>query len=502
MGVMRFLHLHFFLLLIISILGAIDGVDDDQYCDCRYDFPPDFIFGSGTTAYQVEGAAKEDGRTPSIWDTFVQSGEQPGDVDVGCDQYHKYQEDVKLMADMGLDAYRFSISWSRLIPNGRGPVNPKGLEYYNNLINELLLHGIQPHVTLHNYDLPQVLEDEYGGWISPKIIEDFTSYAEVCFREFGDRVLYWTTVNEPNVFVLGGYDLGFLPPQRCSVPFGNRNCSKGDSTTEPYLAVHHCLLAHASATNLYRTNYKDKQHGHIGLSIYGFSFATPTSLKEDALVAHMAKQFFYDWILNPLMVGDYSTMMKKRVGPRLPIFTKDESNLVKGSYDFIGVIYYKDMIIKYIPNPWNIENRDVFADIQAQMGELGEKSSRSAKSLRGVLEYLKQDFGNPPTIIYENGFKTERNSSLQDVARVEYMIEHTRVVLDALRNGSNINGYFTWSFLDVFELLSGYKSSYGLFYVDLDDPDRKRYPKLSAKWFSNFLQVKATSLHLDGVMEL
>ncbi|KGN59489.2 hypothetical protein Csa_002346 [Cucumis sativus] len=487
------------LFLLISILGGTHGVDN------RYDFPSDFIFGSGTTAFQVEGAAKEDGRTPSIWDTFVQSGQQTEDIDVGCNQYHKYKEDVKLMADMGLDGYRFSISWSRLIPNGRGPLNPKGLEYYNNLINELLLHGIQPHVTLYNYDLPQALEDEYGGWISPKIVEDFSAYAEVCFREFGDRVLYWTTVNEPNVFVIGGYDLGFLPPGRCSFPFGKyKNCSEGNSATEPYLAMHHSILAHASAANLYRTKYKDKQHGQIGISIYGISLAPSTNSKEDAHVAQIARQFFFDWVLRPLMVGDYSSMMKKIVGSKLPIFTKDEGNLVKGSYDFIGITYYGDLSCKYLPSNSSVEYRDVYADLQVQMRFLSraEKSLTSAKSLKGVLEYLIQDFANPPIIIYENGFETERNSSLHDVPRVKYTMEHIQVVFDALRNGSNISGYFTWSFIDVYELLTGYETSYGLFYVDLDDPDRKRYPKLSAKWYSNFLKGKAsTSLDFDPTTE-
>ncbi|XP_016647167.1 PREDICTED: beta-glucosidase 11-like [Prunus mume] len=175
--------------------------------------------------------------------------------DVACDAYHKYKEDVQLMADTGLEAYRFSISWSRLIPNGKGPVNPKGLQYYNNLIDQLISHGIQPHVTLHHSDLPQALDDEYGGWVSRKIVKDFTAYADVCFKNFGDRVLHWTTMNEPNVFVLGGYDSGFLPPQRCSIPFG-LNCSRGNSSTEPYLATHNILLSHASAARLYKKNYQ------------------------------------------------------------------------------------------------------------------------------------------------------------------------------------------------------------------------------------------------------
>ncbi|KAB1705545.1 family 1 glycosylhydrolase, partial [Klebsiella pneumoniae] len=184
---------------------VVFGADDVH----RADFPDTFVFGSGSSAYQVEGAAFEDGRTPSIWDTFAHAGGYGGaTADVSCDAYHKYKEDVKLMADTGLEGYRFSISWSRLIPNGRGPVNPKGLQYYNNLIDEIVSHGIQPHVTLCHSDLPQALEDDYGGWMSRKIINDFIAYADVCFKEFGDRILHWTTLNEVNIFALAGYDDG------------------------------------------------------------------------------------------------------------------------------------------------------------------------------------------------------------------------------------------------------------------------------------------------------
>ncbi|KAE9610946.1 putative beta-glucosidase [Lupinus albus] len=228
----------------------------------RDDFPPHFLFGASTSAYQVEGAANEDGRKPSIWDTFAHAGNAnlyPGNADTGIDQYHKYKEDIQLMAKMGLDAYRFSISWSRLILDGKGPINPKGLQYYNNLINELISQGIQAHVTLVHFDLPQALEDEYEGWVSRRIVKDFTSYADVCFREFGDRVKYWTTVNEGNVFAVGGYDSGLIPPQRCSPSSAQSlisNCSRGNSSTEPYLVAHHMLLAHATTANLYRKKYQ------------------------------------------------------------------------------------------------------------------------------------------------------------------------------------------------------------------------------------------------------
>ncbi|KAL4558221.1 hypothetical protein LXL04_036419 [Taraxacum kok-saghyz] len=283
-------------LLVISLLLVIGNFHDtrffvygvvDEYK--RDDFPDDFVFGSGTSAYQVEGAVLEDGRSFSIWDTFAHN---PGvtwyngaNADITCDGYHKYKKDIQLMVETGLEAYRFSISWSRLIPNGRGSVNVKGLQYYNDFINILIAHGIQPHVTLHHFDLPQVLEDEYGGWISRKSVKDFVAYADVCFREFGDRVLHWTTFNEANIFSLSGYDFAFSPPGRCSSPFGMINCSRGDSTSEPYLVTHYLLLAHASAVKLYRQKYKAMQRGFVGINLLGFWFEPYTNTTKDVKAA-------------------------------------------------------------------------------------------------------------------------------------------------------------------------------------------------------------------------
>ncbi|KAJ4824304.1 hypothetical protein Tsubulata_029365 [Turnera subulata] len=406
----------------------------------RDDFPPGFIFGAGTTAYQVEGAANEDGRTPSIWDTFAHSGTVKGNGDVACDEYHKYKEDVQLMVETGLEAYRFSISWSRLIPYGRGSINLKGLQYYNNLINELIRNGPASY--------------EYGGWISRKIIKDFTVFADVCFREFGDRVLYWTTVNEPNIVAMGGYDTGFLPPGRCSAPFGFRNCSKGNSSSEPYLVAHHMLLAHASAARLYKKKYQGSQNGFIGLSINTPFFVPMTNSSEDAVAVQRARDFMVGWIAHPLVFGDYPTIMKQNVGSRLPVFSSQESKLVKGSFDFFGVLYYSVYKVKDWSSSLELENRDFVEDMAA----------------------------------YVKGQRTRRSPLLEDMSRVKFLQAYIGGLLDAIRNGSNTRGYFVWSFLDLFELLDGYESSYGLYYVDLDDPELKRYPKHSADWYSNFLK--------------
>nr|BAO04179.1 hypothetical protein [Delphinium grandiflorum] len=456
----------------------------------RGDFPPEFVFGSGTSAYQVEGAAAEDGRTPSIWDTVAHSGESMDNGDVACDQYHKYKEDVQLMVDTGLDAYRFSISWPRLIPNGRGIVNPKGLQYYNNLINELISHGIEPHVTLFHYDLPQVLEDEYGGWLSRKIIDDFTAYAEVCFREFGDRVSHWTTLNEANAFALGGYDNGAFPPKHCSAPFG-RNCTIGNSSTEPYIVAHNCLLAHASVVRLYKTKYQAVQHGFVGLNLFTYYFIPLTNTTEDIMATQRSNDFYLGWFLDPLVFGDYPRIIKKNAGSRLPSFTQHESHQIQSSYDFIGLNHYATMHVKDDPESLNSKQRDVIADVAAKtiFGETPPSEfPTDHPGMQGVLEYLKQKYENLPIYIHENGQMTPYNQSVNDTSRVKYLEGYIGSLLDALRNGSNTKGYFTWSFLDLYELYGGYKSSYGLYFVDRTDPDLKRYPKLSAHWYSTFLK--------------
>ncbi|BBH05453.1 beta glucosidase 11 [Prunus dulcis] len=511
--------------LLLCFLLTIKSVSSSTDDFCRDDFPPApaFVFGASSSAYQVLQPKMAGPRASwthmrklvcfpllsyhifllrlffalfsFLFVGWPRSGHFHGATgDVACDAYHKYKEDVQLMADTGLEAYRFSISWSRLIPNGKGPVNPKGLQYYNNLIDQLISHGIQPHVTLHHSDLPQALDDEYGGWVSRKIVKDFTAYADVCFKNFGDRVLHWTTMNEPNVFVLGGYDAGFLPPQRCSIPFG-LNCSRGNSSTEPYLATHNILLSHASAARLYKKNYQDKQRGFIGINLLAFWFFPRTKTIEDELATQRGFDFYFGWYLNPLVFGDYPDVMKKNAGSRIPFFTRLESQSVKGSFDFIGFNYYTAVYAEDNSVSLESTNRDYIAD-----SAMKTIFSNSSLGLQRLLEYMKQNYGNPPIYIHENGQQTARNSSLEDRSRVKYLRGHIQSLLAAVRNGSNARGYFIWSFMDSLELLSGYESSFGLYYIDLDDPDLKRQPKLSAHWYSHFLKSKNLT-SLDGFLE-
>ncbi|WOK96117.1 beta-glucosidase 22-like [Canna indica] len=463
------------------------GQIHDVYKYSRDDFPAGFIFGAGTSAYQVEGAAAEDGRTPSVWDTFTHAGGMldKSTGDVASDGYHKYKEDVKLAADTGLDSYRFSISWSRLLPNGRGAVNPKGLAYYNSLIDELLKYGIKPHVTLYHLDLPQVIEDEYGGWLNEKIVEDFTAYADVCFREFGDRVSHWTTIVEPNVIGTSSYDNGMFPPNRCSNPFGFFNCTAGDSTTEPYVAVHNLLLAHASAVTLYRTKYQANQNGLIGLNVYSFWYYPFSNSILDIQATQRSLDFLIGWIMNPLVFGDYPEVMKKIVRSRLPSFTKDQSEQVKGSFDFIGLNHYLSVWVKDNSNASKTAPRDYNADFIPT-------DIIDPAGLQHCLEYIKNAYGNPPIYIEENGYGLfPTNDTINDVERVSYMSGFIGSVLDAIRNGANVKGYYAWSFLDVFEFLGGYQMRFGLYYVDFRDSNRRRQPKLSAVWYSELLKKKA-----------
>jgi len=486
----------------------------------RNDFPPGFIFGVASSAYQYEGAAAEDGRKPSIFDTFTHKKGtilDGGNGDVAVDQYHRYKEDIGIMSAMGVDAYRFSISWPRLIPDGEGPINPKGLEYYNNLINELLSHGIQPHITLYHFDLPQALEDSYGGFLNPRIVEDFEGYADVCFREFGDRVKYWSTFNEPNIFTTAGYDYGFFPPQRCSQPFGN--CTAGNSSVEPYIVGHHVLLSHIAAVELYRKTYQAKQKGCIGLVVLVNWMIPLTNKSTDVAATQRANDFMVGWFLDPFVSGDYPESIRKIVGSRLPSFTKEQAQKLQGSLDFIGVNHYFTMYCFDVPRKSAPMSRDYAQDMSVGIAVERDGIPISVKtslfgmpvlpqSIQAVLEYVEDRSHNMTILVYENGFAKPNNSSiplseaLNDQYRIDLHGDVLQYVLAAIRNGSDIRGYFIWTLLDDFEVLTGYTWCFGLHYVDFND-NLKRYPKLSAQWYKTFLQRwESRESRLESQIEL
>ncbi|KAK4737272.1 hypothetical protein R3W88_000969 [Solanum pinnatisectum] len=309
--------------------------------------------------------------------------------------------------------------------------------------------------------------------------DDFTAYVVVCFKGFGDRVLHWT-----NEFTLGGYDSGMSPLNHCSPPFGMRPCPIGNSSTEPYIAGHNLLLALSAVVRLYRRKYKSTKHGFVGLNLFAFWSLPYTNKTADVIAAQRANVFYLGWFVNPLVFGDYPDIMKKNAGSRLPKFTRRESKQVKGAIDFIALNYYMTVRVKDSSNSLENDIRDFTADstfefILKNGGTLPGQYPVTEPGLQGVLEYFKQACGNPPMYIHENG------SFLFLIPLI-----HTQASPNAQSNGSNVKGYFTWSFSDCFELFNEYESAFGLYYVDLNDNELTRYPKGSARWYSNFLKGK------------
>ncbi|GAB4846788.1 hypothetical protein Ancab_025796 [Ancistrocladus abbreviatus] len=307
----------------------------------RKSFPEGFVFGTATSAYQVEGMALKDGRGPCIWEPFVKI---PGYIannataDVTADEYHHYKEDVDIMSKLNFDVYRFSISWSRIFPDGTGRVNWKGVTYYNRLINYMLKRGITPYANLYHSDLPLALEKKYNGLLSREVVKDYADYADYCFKKFGDRVKNWMTFNEPRCIAAIGYDGGGCPPGRCSKEVGN--CTAGNSGTEPYIVAHNLILSHAAAAQRYRNKYQETQKGRIGI-VLDFGWYEPlTSGEADNNASLRACDFHVGWFIHPLVYGNYPSIMQEIVGDRLPRFTEEERLVIKGSMDFVGINHY------------------------------------------------------------------------------------------------------------------------------------------------------------------
>ncbi|XP_059658668.1 beta-glucosidase 12-like [Cornus florida] len=475
----------------------------------RRDFPSGFVFGAASSAYQFEGAASDGGRSQSIWDnfthTFPDKIDDGSNGDMAINSYHRYQEDVGMMKNLSLDAYRFSISWSRVIPKGiinRG-VNREGIEYYNNLINELLHNGIEPFVTLFHWDLPQTLEDEYGGFLSPQIVDDFRDYAELCFMEFGDRVKYWITLNEPWSFSNGGYATGTLAPGRCS-SWQQNNCTGGDASLEPYLVTHHQLLAHAAAVNLYKNKYQAAQEGKIGITLVTLWTEPFSNSTEDNDAAERALDFMFGWFMDPLTSGNYPDSMRSRVGSRLPKFSEEQSRRVNGSFDFLGLNYYTANYAADLTNSDNGLYMSYTTDSGVNLTSerngvyIGDETGSDwlfvyPSGIHDLLVYINGKYNSPVIYITENGVSEKRNDTipleeaLEDTQRVNYHSSHLSCVQQAIQDGVNVMGYFVWSLMDNFEWNAGYTVRFGISYIDYNN-GLKRYPKASYQWFKYFLQ--------------
>ncbi|WP_430908488.1 GH1 family beta-glucosidase [Maribacter sp. 2-571] len=453
-------------------------------------FPSNFIWGSATSSYQIEGAATTDGRAWSIWDAHAHT---PGrthnneHADVGCDHYHRYREDVALMADMGVKAYRFSISWSRIQPDGRGEINAKGIAFYNNLIDELIANGITPWATLYHWDLPLALQTEKDGWLNPEIADFFARYASICFEHFGDRVTHWITLNEPWVVAILGYGEGVFAPGRTS-------------KNEPYLVAHQLLRAHAKAVQCYRQKFQKTQGGTIGIT-NNCDWREPlTTSRADKDAAERSLEFFLGWFADPIYLGDYPQTMKDRVGDRLPRFSKEDKALLKDSSDFFGLNHYTTLYASDVDPNGEVQNEvygngGIFEDQYVQLTADPKWKMTSMNwgivpwGCRKLLEWIRNRYGNPPIYITENGCALDdriEDGEIRDPLRQEFLEGYLTACHEAIANGVDLRAYFVWSFMDNFEWALGYSKRFGMHYVDYETLERT--PKNSAIWYREVTQ--------------
>eukprot|EP00968_Pinguiococcus_pyrenoidosus_P028820 scaffold8120_cov239-Pinguiococcus_pyrenoidosus.AAC.2 len=449
-----------------------------------------FRWGASSSAYQIEGGASADGKGPSNWDVFAA---RPGRVhggesgEVAADSYHKWRQDVALLRDLGVQDYRFSISWARVMPQGTGQVNAAGLRYYSDLVDALLNAGITPVVCLFHWDLPQALEEK-GGWLEKDmIVRAFSDYAEVVFTALGDRVKTWITLNEPGTVVYMGYNMGLMAPGRCS---DRTKCAEGDSFTEPLLAGHNMLVAHAHVVDIFRRKYRPQLGGRIGM-VNCVKWAEPQNradMKEWKLAQFLMEAeigFFTD----PLYFGDYPLSLRESVGGSsgpLPQFTDEEKFLLAGSQDFFGLNFYTSHYIYDPPNGGGI-------------GPLGGSSWLyvTPGGLRNQLHWITERYGAPPIIITENGCDEPDVDSMADPAvpdmfRIQFMHEYIEQASIASLEGVNLQGYYVWSLLDNFEWADGYSKRFGIVHVDYDN-DQKRTPKASYYWYRRLLNILRAS---------
>ncbi|AQK40528.1 beta-glucosidase3 [Zea mays] len=468
-------------------------------------FPPSFIFGAATAAYQIEGAWNEDGKGPSNWDHFCHNYPVLSDDDLTI--FLPFHVHINRL-DTGRKQWGHWSQFLSYVPCGCQIA--KGNRHGRVQILHLLVQntaeyvvGIEPFVTIFHWDVPQALEDKYGGFLGDRIVKDYTDFAKVCFENFGDKVKNWLTFNEPQTFTTFSYGTGVFAPGRCSP---GEKCAQpiANSLTEPYIAGHNILRAHAMTVDLYNKNYKGTD-GRIGLAFdvmgrvpYGNTF-----LDEQAQERSLDQNL--GWFLEPVVRGDYPFSMRSLARKRLPFFTDNEQAMLAGSYDILGINYYTSRFSKHVDfsedySPkLNADDAYATAEIFGPDGNsIGPPMGNPwiymyPKGLKDLLMIMKNKYGNPPIYITENGIgdvDTKDNplsmqDALEDYKRLDYLQRHISVIKESIDLGADVRGHFTWSLLDNFEWSSGYTERYGIIYVDRDDGYR-RYLKRSAKWLREF----------------
>lgn len=463
-------------------------------------FPQGFAIGTATSSYQIEGAWNISDKGENVWDHFTHRVDSivhnKSTGDVACNSYNLYKEDVKIIKNIGFDFYRFSISWGRILPNGfPNYVSKEGLKYYHNLLDELIAKGIKPYVTLYHWDHPQTLE-KLGGWTNELMVQWFTDYARIVFRELGPKIKIFYTVNEPYMFCGYGYGSTLLAP------------GTNMSGIASYLCGHNVLKAHASAYHLYNEEFRKKQKGTIGIVNICNSYISKTN---DTKLENDAFQFTCGWFSHPIFskTGDYPSVMKKLVKEdslrngwpksRLPVFSKKWIKFIKGTSDFFGLNHYTSQMIEPgISNETNLLH-DFNAIVSSDPKWPRAKSFWLAvvpEGFRMILLRLKKEYGNIAIHITENGYSD--HGVLWDENRVEFYYSYLKEMLKAIHlDGCNVQSYTAWSLLDNFEWASGYSDRFGLVHVDFDKPSRERTLKYSAKWFKSLLKVRKLSMEYN-----
>lgn len=444
-----------------------------------YTFPKDFIWGAATASYQIEGAWDEDGKGESIWDRF---SHQPyrinhGDTgDIACDHYHHMPEDVGLMKALGLNSYRFSISWSRILPEGKGQVEPRGLDFYDRLVDRLLEKGITPMATLNHWDFPQALQD-LGGWINRDSVDWFTEYARVLFEKLGDRVAYWATHNEPFVVALSGYGEGNFAPGIASFPLALQ-------------AAHHLNLAHGRTVQLYR---QLGLKGQIGIVLNLATFHPKTDTAADIAAAGRIEDLINNLFLDPLFKGSYPSGLMAWVGDMAPEIHDGDMTVINLPMDFLGINFYFSQKVSFYPHGHLKLQSEPY--IEPGWGATEKQWGICPTQMTQLLLDLKENCGNPAMFITENGTAlgepADETGFVNDRGRINYLRAHFMAAHEAIQKGVDLRGYYVWSLMDNFEWAEGYDQRFGLIHIDFDDPDRKRTPKASFEWYRDVIEKNA-----------
>lgn len=483
-----------------------------MYFKASKGFPKNFLWGSASAAYQVEGAWNEDGKGVSNWDEFVRI---PGKTfkattgDKAVDHYHRYKEDVALMAEMGLKTYRFSISWPRIFPNGTGEVNQAGLDFYSNLIDECLKYNIEPMVTVYHWDMPQALEIKYNGWENRQIVDDFVNYAKTLFKAYGDRVKYWITMNEQNVFTALGWLAGMHPP------------GKSDDYKTFYQVNHHANMAHALSVIALKELYPNAQ--------VGASFAYGPSYALDCHPENAMAKADYDDLQNFYWMDVYAygrypkaAMRYLNANNMAPEIAEGDIEILQAAAmktDFMGVNYYQTAVVEY--------NSIDGVGRTHEMNNSGKKGTAKVQGIPGLYKNPTNPFLKTtdwdwtidpmglrmccreitsryalPIIISENGLgafdKLEADGSIHDEYRIAYLRAHLQELKKACDDGCEVLAYCTWSYTDLLSWLNGYQKRYGFVYVDREEDENSgtlnRYKKDSYYWYQKVIETNGEEL--------